>query len=134
MSNDINQSLMKKALLGNVVFSMLCSADLLFFSDQLATLMGALPAIIYQVIGVTVLLFALSVLFVATRPSINRVFAIWIVVADWCWVALTFALLPLFAHWFSTVGIILVAAVAIAVGGFAWVETRALNIKSSAYA
>lgn len=130
----MNQLLMKRTLLTNMGFSFACSIALIWFSSQVALFMGQLPATYYLITGILLLLFSLIILYVATRPTISKTFALWAAIADWLWVVATAILLPIFANQFSVQGIATLIAIAITVGSFAALETKALTLKKMTYA
>ena len=107
------ETLLRRALYGNVVFSAL-SAGLFFFAgQQVAEFIGIADAMIFDLISgvnfMTVLsiglaIFAVDVLYVATRKPISIKQAWGIVIADFIWVALSWLLLVTGAIPFSEAG------------------------------
>jgi len=112
---NINQrnSLLRRVLYGNVAFSV-ASAGLFFFaSEQVASFIGIADTMIFGVIdgnsfitllGIGLAIFALDVLFVATRKPINVNYAGMIAIADFIWVAGSWLLLATGAIPFSDAG------------------------------
>lgn len=112
-ATDNRESLLRRVLYGNVAFSVF-SAGLFFFAgEQVAFFIGIADTMVFDLInGVSFIsimsiglaLFALDVLFVATRQPINIKFAWMIAVADFIWVALSWLLLATGAIPFSDAG------------------------------
>ncbi len=116
-SSDTNtrqgDSLLRRVLYGNVAFSV-ASAGLFFFAgEQVASFIGIADTMIFGVIDgnsfITLLsiglaIFALDVLYIATRKPINIKYAWMITIADFIWVAGSWLLLATGAIPFSDAG------------------------------
>lgn len=108
-----DQTLLRRALLGNMAFSSL-SAGLFFFGSQsVADFIGIADVSVFNVIGGTTFImllglglaiFAFDLLFVASRPVIHVPSAWSIVVADVIWVVASWLLLITGAIPFSDAG------------------------------
>lgn len=110
---DKRQTLLRRALLGNMIFSTL-SAGLFFFGSQsVAEFMGIADVMVFDIIngnsfilllGLGLAIFAIDLLYMATRPTINTTMAGSIVGADLIWVAASWLLLITAAIPFSDAG------------------------------
>lgn len=128
------QTLLRRALIGNMLFSTL-SAGLFFFGSQsVAEFMGIADVMVFDIIngssfilllGLGLAIFAIDLLYMATRPTINTTLAWSIVGADLIWVAASWLLLITGAIPFSDAGnwavlivadVVLVFAIVQAVG------------------
>lgn len=118
---------LKKALLINSVFSILCAIDLLLFSSQLASIIGEVEPWMLQAVGGALVLWALDIVWVATRPNINHTLVKGIVAADIGWVFGTAVLLVGFQDVFTQVGIAILVGVALAVLVIALLQAQALS-------
>lgn len=106
-------SLLRRVLYGNVAFSV-TSAGLFFFAgEQVASFIGIADTMIFDVINGTTFItllsiglaiFALDVLYTATRKPINTNYAWMIAIADFIWVAGSWLLLATGAIPFSDTG------------------------------
>ncbi len=113
------KSLLFKALIGNAMFSTLSGLEMLFFPETMARFIGfSAPGQLRQ-LGLSLLLFAATVVFAATRRPIRLWAAGLISALDILWVVGTVALLLTRPDLFNTAGIISAALVALAVADFA---------------
>lgn len=129
---DTHATLLRRALLGNMIFSTL-SAVLFFFGSQaVAEFLGIGDVMVFDVInggsfilflGLGLAIFAVDLLFLATRTTINPTFAWAVVAADVIWVAASWLLLVTGAIPFSDAGNWGVLIVADVVLVFAIVQT-----------
>jgi hypothetical protein len=112
-NTDTRQALLRRVLYGNVAFSVLSAGVFFFAGEQIATFLGIADILIFDLInGVSFIslmsiglaLFAIDVLFVATRNPINLKYAWMIAVADFIWVALSWLLLATGVIAFSDAG------------------------------
>lgn len=123
----MNQHALKNVLLGNAMFSTACGVLLVIAPDTFANLMGSHPEWIYLALGIGLLVFAADVAWVATRKTINKTFATAILWADIGWVTGSAMLLVLGASLFSTMGLLLVVAIALIVAVLSALEYRAIH-------
>ena len=117
---------LKAALRANSIFSMMCAVDLLLFSTSIAQAMGNVAPWILQIVGAALVLWALSLVWVSSRPLINQSLVKGIVIADLGWVLGTAVLLIELPGVFSVLGSILLAAVAFIVLVLALLQAKAL--------
>lgn len=110
---DIHDELLRRVLYGNVAFSLISAGLFFFASEQIASFIGIADTMVFDLInGVSFIsimsiglaIFALDVLFIATRKPINIKYAWMIAVADFIWVALSWLLLITGAIPFSDAG------------------------------
>ncbi len=88
-----NSTLLRRALLGNAVFSGVSGLGMTLAAGPLASLMGLPSPLILIVVGLGVLGYAAIVFRISTRPSISRGEAIFTVIADSSWVVVSLVLL-----------------------------------------
>lgn len=98
-------TLLRRALMADVVVSGVSSVSLLVAAGPIAALTGA-PAGLLQILGVAFVIFTAGVAYVASRPTINRAQAWTVALLNFGWVALcvaalAFSWLPLtpFGFW-----------------------------------
>ena len=105
--------LLRRVLYGNVEFSVASAGLFILASEQVASFIGIADTMVFNIIngrnfilvlGIGLILFALDVLFVATRKPINVKYAWMVVIADFIWVALSWLLLATGAIPFSNAG------------------------------
>ena len=116
MRNE-SQSLLRRALTGNGLFSITSGLIGAIFASQLADLMG-INWVVLLVIGIGVVGFGIVTLTNARRQSINLLEANLTVIADISWV-LGGAVIILIPGLLTTEGNFLLGAASIVVGGFA---------------
>lgn len=93
-------SLLRNALRGNALFSGLSGIVSLLAAQSLAAFTGIQESLVFVVLGVVLILFAVDLIWIASRESINRRFAVAVIFMDVAWVAgsaiiLLFDLVPL---------------------------------------
>jgi len=108
-------NLLKNALRANAIFSALLAADLLFFNQDIAKLMGDFDPKYLVWLGIALIGFAITLLVVSERNRINLSVAKFITLMDVSWVIGSVLLMIIDHHWFSTVGLSLISAVALVV-------------------
>jgi hypothetical protein len=112
--------LLRLALRANAVFSAICAVAFLCLSKGIADFIGHARSIDLTATGVSLLLFAVWLLWIASRRQINRA-AAWIAVAmDTGWVLFT-AVLLIEGH-FNSTGKITAGIVALIVVDFAFCQ------------
>ena len=108
-----SESLLRRVLYGNVAFSVVSGGLFIVASTQVASFSGIAESMIFNIIngtslivllGIGIALFALDVLFVATRQPINVKYAWMIAIADFIWVAVSWLLLATGVIPFSDAG------------------------------
>ncbi len=118
---------LKAALRANSIFSMMCAVDLLLFSTSIAQAMGNVAPWILQIVGAALVLWALSLVWVSSRPLINQSLVKGIVIADLGWVLGTAVLLIELPEVFSVLGSIVLVAVALIVLVIGLLQAKALG-------
>ncbi len=117
---------LKTALRANGVFSVMCAVDLLLFSTSIAQAMGAVAPWILQGLGVALILWAVSLVWVSSRPVINPTLVKAIVIADLGWALGTAVLLIELPGVFSALGNIMLVGVALVVLVLGLLQAKAL--------
>ena len=105
-------TLLRKALLANASFSALCGVELLFWPAAVGALLGDLPLVALQVLGVGLLLFAAQLVWVATRREVDAVQVRMITWMDWGWVVATPVAMLLLGEYLIVSGYLLLVAIA----------------------
>lgn len=123
----MNEALIRRTLKINAAFSALGGLLMLDFAEAITRSMGSFPVLITQVVGAALVLFALDVLWVATRKTLSATFVKLIYAADVAWVLATPVVMMVFQNQLSLWGHLLLVDVAIAVLAFAWFEGKGLR-------
>ncbi len=127
---NTDASLLRLALRGNATFSTLSGVTFLAASGVIAAFLGDVPAAEVMSVGGSLLLFAVALVWLASRPEIPPALVTAVIVADLAWVVAT--VFVVFAGVFTREGAIAAVMVANVVLAFAvlqWVglrRTRAL--------
>jgi hypothetical protein len=136
MSKTLNQQqrLLKRALTGNAIFSILSGVTILIADRWLVTFLGLPDKVSLEVIGVGLILFA-GVLWLNVRRPKIRIAGAWIaVIMDAAWVAGSYVLILVVP--FTTAGkwtVALVAELVLAFAVLQWLGIRRLR-KTEQYA
>lgn len=104
--------LLRRVMLADSVLSVIFGALLIVGAGPIAAFLGISSTVILTIIGVAVVLYAADLWYIATRPTINRLWAIAAISADVAWVVVSW--IVLLAGWsmFSTAGFWAIAVVA----------------------
>jgi len=111
--------LLRLALAGNAAFSTISGATLLLVPDAASRLLGGLPPSWLQLLGGSLVGFAVLVGFVASRSPVHPVAATAISMADLGWVIGSAIAIVVGADALGAAGMLVVGGVALAVAGFA---------------
>lgn len=112
---------LRLALAANAVFSLSSALFMLFRSALVGEWLGIHAPLILQLVGCGLVIFAVELIYQATRQRVATWRALLASVADFSWVAGSIVLLLAFPQLLSPLGNVLVLAVAGAVFGFgAW--------------
>jgi hypothetical protein len=133
-SVEARQRLLKRALTGNAVFSVISGVAILSANRWLVTLLGLSDKVSLSILGVSLIVYALVLFFNARRPQIKITDAWIAVVMDAVWVVGSYLLIFLVP--FSLGGKWVVALVAELVLAFAilqWLGIRRIR-KSEQFA
>src|SRR6056297_3516041 len=114
--------LLRAGLMGNAIFSAGTGAAALLIPDGIAQLLGNLPPGWIQLLGASLIGFALVVGFVATRSPVPPVPAAVISLADVGWVVGSVLVIVFGAPVLGGAGVLVVGGVAVAVAGFASIQ------------
>jgi hypothetical protein len=85
-SNKHNESFLRRAILGNGIFTILSGLSLLALSNLIAPLLGVNQPIALSIIGLGLGMYAIFLFGVARQVPINKQFAVTIIVLDLVWV------------------------------------------------
>jgi hypothetical protein len=113
-----NDSSLRTALTANAVFSLGSAAVLVAAPGGVSQLTGLGPALLLQIIGVGLALFAVDLLHQATRPRLLTWRALYASLADFSWVVGSVVLVIFFPALLTPLGIALVLAIAAVVLSF----------------
>ena len=122
-------TLLRRALLSNAAFSAVCGLALIIFDDRLV---GLMLSVEYQLwpLGALLIGFALSLVWLATRKSINVAWVRSVIAADFGWVIGTGALLGGWNELLSATGVwmaVATGAVVLLFGELQWIGLRRLQ-------
>lgn len=113
---------LKTALLANATFSSISGVTMLLFSNWISELMGIPNKWVLPIIGGGLLFFASTIVYQATRDSINSNPVKLIILQDLLWVVGSLVILVFGLFDLTIVGKILIAIVAVAVADFAFLQ------------
>jgi len=108
-------TLLRTGLILNAVFSLLCGGLLIFYPAAIGDLIGYAFVELYMIVGAGLLLFALDLIFLATRKTISSLWAFMASCADIFWVVGTLLLLGIMGHQFSSTGVLIISLIAVIV-------------------
>ena len=91
--NNQGSNLLKNALRGNALFSGTSGLIALLAAQSLAAFTGIEPPIIFVVLGIVLILYAVDLWWIASRETINRRFAWAAIILDVLWVVGSIAIL-----------------------------------------
>jgi hypothetical protein len=83
---DSKSGLLRNAMRANGVFSAVSGAAALLFSSTLADTTGIQPPLVFTVLGVILILYAIDLFWVTSRPQLDIRFGWAAVVLDLAWV------------------------------------------------
>ncbi|MGB0369406.1 MAG: hypothetical protein ACPGD8_08365 [Flavobacteriales bacterium] len=121
---------LKTALLANATFSSLSGIGMLLFSNWLSEIMGITNKWVLPVIGSGLILFAITIVYNATRPSISANQVKLIIAQDLAWVIGSLVVIIFGLFNLTTIGYLLVGVVTVAVADFAWLQWIGLKRQS----
>lgn len=110
---------LRRELLANAAFSTLSGGTFVLFGPAVADLIGIGIPLVYQIIGLGLLVFAGYVLWIATRKTVDTFAVLQISLGDFLWVMGTLVVILLTLpslHWGGLVAMLLVAAVVLRFG------------------
>jgi hypothetical protein len=120
-------TLLRRALQGNALFSTLCGVLLVFDPGPLDALVGLGSPNALTILGALTLFGAVAVVWIATRPTIDRGSAGAILAMDVAWVVGSFILLMTGLLHLSATGNWVVAGIAVAVADFALLQSYGIS-------
>ena len=119
MPSTKNESLLRKSLLANAVFTTVCGLGLILASSPLAALIGAVGATELIIFGVILLFYAVDLARTAFGKELPRSRVYYFIVMDVLWVLGSAVLLWGFAVPFTAAGRWIILLIADVVGFFA---------------
>ena len=122
----MNDRALVRVLRANATFSAGSGLALLLFAEPIAGFMGGFPAVINQVFGVGLLLFAADVLWTSSRKALSAPLVKMICAADISWVVATPVAMLVFRDHLSLWGQMLLIDVALVVAALAFLQLRFL--------
>ncbi len=105
-------TLVRRALQGNALFSVITGLVLLLDTDQVGLWLGVHVPLLLRLVGGALLVFAVDLVHQSTRPEVPTARVAVTCAADFAWVAATAVLLVGWHELFSTTGVVLLVAVA----------------------
>jgi hypothetical protein len=122
-------TLLRRALLGNAVFSAICGALIVMFDGSLASLMTHVQYRLWP-LGAMLLGFSATLLWFSTRPTVSSAWVNSVIAADLAWVAGTVVLLAGWHGVLTVTGTWILATIGLLVFAFAelqWLGLRRLK-------
>ena len=128
-TNRLEASLLKRALLANAAFSIVCGLLIVVFDEWIVS---ALTRVDHQLwpLGLMLIGFSASLVWLTTRPSMSPAWVNAVIAADVAWVVGTIVLLVGWSQWFSTSGIwvlTIIAALVLLFAELQWFGLRRLR-------
>lgn len=113
------ESMVRKALVSNGIFSGFSGLALAIFSSQVAAVMAIKNHYILLFVGIGLVLFSTSIFAIVLKKEINAKKVKFIILQDWAWVLGSATLLVFNPFEISLTGNVMIGAVAAVVGAFA---------------
>lgn len=120
-------NLLRNALLGNALFSGLSGLISLLAAQPLAAFTGIEEPVVFIILGIVLILFAVDLVWITSREIINRRLAVAVIVLDVAWVAGSVLILLFNPVPVTTAGRWLIALLAEVVAVFAVLQTIGLR-------
>jgi hypothetical protein len=132
---QIRPNLLRRALLGNAIFSVLTGFFLLFDATPIGAALGVGNPLVLQVMGALIVLFAAEVAWIALREPLNRQHAQIILALDVAWVVASAIVLLLGLLPFTSAGqwgFVIVADIVACFAILEWIGLRRMQAEGSA--
>ena len=117
---------LRNALRANGIFSGISGLIIVLLHSQVLNWLG-ISGVNIMAIGIGLILFSTYLFWVSSREQLNKSMVTGVIGGDWLWVVASAVLLAFKASMFSTLGIIIVADVALLVMVFAIWQQRGLS-------
>lgn len=114
------------ALRANAVFSLINGLILTLFPFQVALWIGYSSPLLYQIIGVGLVLFGLHLIFLSCKKNMPKLEVYLVSFGDFAWVLATAVLLLLKANLFSQSGIYILTGIGLVVLIFGLLQLKGL--------
>ena len=125
MSTSANK--LRNALMANAVFSFTSGIIIVIFSSQLSTVMNIANNATLLIIGIGLLIFASTIVFIRAKKEVHAKSIKSIIVQDWIWVIGSAIMLIFRPLGISTVGNIIIGIIAIIVMLLAILQMKSLR-------
>ncbi|NNE99332.1 MAG: hypothetical protein HKN25_09975 [Pyrinomonadaceae bacterium] len=122
------RSLLINTLRVNAVFSMLSGLDLILFDKTIAQILSGNDIGSFFPIGMMLIGFSVFVFVVSTLSAVNKYLVSAIIAMDILWVVGSIFIIAFGFATFTTIGIVLIGAVAAIIALFAYLQTKGLRI------
>lgn len=123
---------LQNVLYANVTFSTACAVAVLAATDLFVSHVLSVPPLVFQVLGVGLIAFALFVFMVARATPLSRKLVMSIFIADVLWVLATPVLLVVMAERIPSTGYVFIVEIAVVVAILALLEWKGLQRLSAA--
>ncbi|MEX0299628.1 MAG: hypothetical protein AB3N28_11210 [Kordiimonas sp.] len=123
----MDDTLLKRALRANAIFSTICASIIYILTSQLSALFNDFPELYLQILGGGLYVFAAQLFWVASKSPIDTKAAKAITWMDWGWVAGSGVLIIATANQLTMLAIDIILGVAIVVGICAYTQGRGLK-------
>lgn len=124
---------LRHLLRANALFSITTGLLLLLLARHIATRLGFPHPWVLTIIGIGLALFAVDLFLLSRRPRIPRARSLAIVASDGAWVVGSSLLLALWPTLFNVAGRCAIAAIAVVVGTFAFLQFHAIDHQNGVF-
>ena len=124
--NTMKNNNLKITLQANAVFSSLSGLAMIFFHKALSSWMGIQNAQIMIFIGIGLLLFAGTIIWISLQKTIDQKHVKTIILQDWLWVIGSILIIVTQAFGLNIVAYVCIGVVALIVADFAILQRRYL--------
>jgi len=121
-----NARSLRHALRANAIFSGLSGLVIVFLHGQVLTWLG-ISGVNIAFLGIGLVLFSIYLFWMSSREQMDKSMVVGVIGGDWLWVLASAVLLLVQAGAFSTLGMFIVADVAVVVMVFAIWQQRGLS-------
>ena len=123
----MTDTLLKRALLANASFSILCSIGIFTFTSELSAIFAGIAPLYLQTLGGGLFMFAVNVIWIARKSPIVLKEAKLVTIADWGWVAGSAVLIAMTSDALSLLAIDMIIGIAVVVALFAIFQAKGMK-------
>lgn len=123
----MTDTLLKRALLANASFSILCSIGIFTFTSELSAIFAGIAPLYLQALGGGLFIFAVNVIWIARKSPIVLKEAKLVTIADWGWVAGSAILIAMTSDALSLLAIDIIIGIAVVVALFAIFQAKGMK-------